>query len=327
MKIYLLIASLFLTSCFPIGDLLPDFVPFTKELSLEAKTLCVKDNPSRSVEECDVKKCFASPLTLIAMQELLIEAGQVLTEVGLTWVIEAGSGIAAERFNAHLPWDDDVDLGVFKEDINETILMSIEGKLREKGLDFKPLFGTSMMQNITGYQGLYQVAYGESRFYRLILSENPSINKVDLRNLWLRYTHGSSMLPHLDVFLYEEKSPGRYAYESSHFNVLQLKNRTFPKEVLVPAKTISVLGRSFPTVANIVEYGKIAYQTDDIVNNFYVNRNHSAGCKPLNFPDIRKHPELLNFILDYLEFSYARPAAVALGLKFDRGAVYNRFFP
>ncbi len=316
-----------LSSCFPVGDLLPDFEPFSKELSIEAKNKCVEENPKLTAETCDVKKCFASPLTLVAMQELLMEASEVLNEIGITWFLESGSAIAAERFNAHLPWDDDVDLGVFADQINEQILSEIENKFRKKGLEFKPLWGTKLMQNITGYQGLFQVAYGESRFYRLILSEKPTIDKVDLHNLWLRYVNASSMLPHLDVFIYEETSPGNYSYKARHFAAAQFKNKTLAKDSLVPTKEISVLGKNFPTIRNISEFSKVSYRTDDIINNFYIDRNHSAGCKAMNFPDIRKHPELLNFILDYLDYSFSRPAAKALGMSFDRSAVYKRFFP
>lgn len=329
MKTHLIIsiALLFLSSCFPVGDLLPDFEAFTQELSLDAKQKCVKENPKLTIDECNVKHCLASPLTLVAMQDLLIETAQVLNEIGITWFLDSGSTIAAERFHAHLPYDDDVDLGVFKEDLTKSVVATMETKLRERGFDFKPLFGSSMMQNITGYQGLIQVAYGQSRFYRLILSEKPNINKTDLHNLWMRYSNASSMLPHLDIFSYEEKSPGNYIYTSKHFTAMYLKGKTIPKKILLPTKQISVLGQQFPTINNFIEYGKLVYHTDDLTNNFYINRNHSAGCKAMNFPDIRQHPETLNFLLDYLAYSYSRPAAKALNLKFDRDAVYKIYFP
>jgi hypothetical protein len=318
---------LIMSGCLPSGDLLPDFAPFKKELSLDAKKKCVEENSALTLEQCDIKNCLASPLTLIAMQELLLVTKDVLNELGITWFLESGSAIAAERFRAHLPWDDDVDTGVLGHEITPDVLRKMRAAFNKRGFAFEPLFGDPLLRNAVGYQGLFQVAYSENRFYRLLLSENPLLNSDDLKNLWIRYSRASSMLPHLDVFIYEKKNDSEYSFQARHFAKTQLKNKLLPQDIILPTRKINVLGEEFNTMNDVQRFSKVSYNTDNIVYDFYVNRQHSKGCKTLSFKDIRKHPETLDFLLDYLEYVYQRPAAKNLGIKFDKETVRKIYFP
>ncbi|USN51195.1 MAG: LicD family protein [Myxococcales bacterium] len=316
---FFLITPIFLmiTGCFPSSDLLPVFNLFSKQTPKEALVNCLAENPKLGEKGCDIKQCFASPITLVAMQDLLINTSEALNDLKINWWLDSGSAIAAYRFNAHLPWDDDVDLGVLASEINQNVLERIRKKLFQKGFEFRPLFGTSMMRNITGYQGIYQVAYRKNKFFSLLLSQNPEISPADLENYWLNYVEASAMMPHLDIFVFEEKGNGEWGYESDKFFKTQFKNQSMEKSILLPTKNINVLGKQFPIVNNINEYSKKSYQVDDIKNNFYFNRQHSKGCKAFSIKDIRKNPMMLEYIFEYLDFVYKTPAARALGIVYD----------
>ena len=161
----------------------------------------------------------------------------------INYWVDSGSAIAAERFNAHLPWDDDVDVGVLASEFDKNTRKKFAEKVYARGFEFKPLVGNALVSKITGRQGLSQLAFRKSRFEKLVLSLMPEINPVDLDNLWARYERGMSFLPHLDIFLWDEVSPGRYVYQSQHFRKLQMKENTLPKETLVGPKKVEILGK------------------------------------------------------------------------------------
>lgn len=324
-SLVLLAVIYFIPACVPSSDLFP-FVPdYKKSLSQDAINKCLEENPEANAFDCDIKNCLASPLTLLAMHELLINATEVLDELKINYWVDSGSAIAAERFNAHLPWDDDVDLGVLSSEFDESQRKKFADKVYARGFEFKPLIGNHVISKISGRQGLLQVAYRKSRFHKLVLSVMPEINPSDLDNLWLRYERGMSFLPHLDIFLWDEVSPGRYVYQARHFRELQMKKNTLPKESLVGPKKVEILGRKFRGIPNFAEYGEIMYGTKNLLTDFYVSREHSGGCKKLRFQDIRKHPELLEYLISYLEFVYSLPAAKAMVETYDSDKVRKRF--
>lgn len=318
-------AIFFIISCVPSSDLFPFIPDYKKSLSQEAINKCLEENPEAKAFDCDIKNCLASPLTLLAMHELLINATEVLDELKINYWVDSGSAIAAERFNAHLPWDDDVDLGVLTSEFNKKQIDKFARKIYERGFEFKPLVGNMLISKITGRQGLLQVAYRKSRFFKLVLGVIPEINTSDLDNLWIRYERGMSFLPHLDIFLWDEVSPGRYVYQARHFRELQMKENTLPKETLVGPKQVEILGKKFRAVQNFSEYGEIMYGTKNLLTDFYVSREHSGGCKKLRFQDIRKHPELLEYLISYLEFVYTLPAAQTMAKNYDGDKVRKRF--
>jgi hypothetical protein len=314
-----------LPSCYPTKDLLSVGPVFTPELSQEAINKCLEENTEVSKKECALKDCLSAPLTLLAMHELLIETASVLDELNIYYWIDSGSAIAAERFNAHLPWDDDVDLGIFSHDFDENKEALFTQKIYERGFEFKPLIGTKAISSLVGRQGLIQVAYRESRFKRLVLSVKPHINPADLHNLWLRYERAMSFLPHLDIFLFDESRAGSYAYKAKHFRDLQMTDAGIPKAYLFGPQKIDILGRSFNAVQNFIEYGKIMYKTDNLLLDFYISREHSLGCKKIRLKDIRNHEEILGYLISYLDFVYSLPAAKAMGAHFDSTQVKARF--
>lgn len=324
-KTFSLIMLLTLTGCLPQGDRFSAFNDFKEAMPNSALEKCMAENPGSTPEDCSLKNCLSSPLTLLGLHDLLLAADKAFKHVGIDYWIDSGTVIGSERFGAHLPWDDDVDLGVFSSDISPEVLQKMADFLQDEGLEFKPIIENKLVQNLVGYQGLYQIGYNKTRFIRLVLSHNPLINPVDLENLWTEYEATKSLVPHLDIFLYEDIGSGNYAYAATHFAKGQMKNRTIKKELLRQNRTISLLGKDFPTVESFKEYGKVVYGTDDLLNYFVISREHSGGCKVLKFRDVRQHKEFLDYLIRYLSFVYDHDAAKKLGISFDAHAARARF--
>jgi hypothetical protein len=312
-------------ACVPSSDLFPFIPEYKKTLSQTAINKCLEENPEARVYDCEIKNCLASPLTLLAMHELLINATEVLDELKIDYWVEGGSAIAAERFDAHLPWDDDVDLGAFSSQFDEKLRSKFAEKIYARGFEFKLLNGNPAVNIIAGRQGLWQVAYRKSRFNKLVLGILPEINPVDLDNLWLRYERGMSFAPHLDIFLWDEVAPGHYAYQSRYFRKLNMKEKTISRRTLLGPKKVTVLGREFGALQDFGDYGNIIYNSKNLLTDFYISREHSAGCEKLRFKDIRNHPELLEYLVGYLEFVYNLPAAKPLVPNYDSDKVRRRF--
>lgn len=314
--------TMLLDGCRPTSDLFPFDTNFTLELSDQAKDLCMRDNPLVSRHDCNLKNYLSSPLTLLAMQDLLDTASKAFEELGINYFVESGTAIGAGRFDAHLPWDDDVDVGVFAKDFDENAKKAFTKKIYDAGFEFKPLIGIAGIDKMVGRQGLMQVAYRKSRFSKLVLSVMPTINPTDLENLWQRYERAMSFLPHLDVFIWDEIKPDRYAYRAHHFSPKIMKENGLPKSLFL--SEVTILGKKFKGIADLSTYGETAYGTKNLLTDFYISREHQTGAK-LRFKDIREHRETLEFFLRYLDYVYTLPAAKDMGLVFDSDSIRKRF--
>ena len=67
-------------------------------------------NPSVTRKQCDIKRCLSNPLLLKGMDKLLRDVDDVLKSLKIRYWIEGGTVFGARRFQAFLPWDDDVDI-------------------------------------------------------------------------------------------------------------------------------------------------------------------------------------------------------------------------
>lgn len=63
--------------------------------------------------------------------EILIHVGELLDKHGIKWYLIGGNAIGAVRHGGFIPWDDDVDIAIFKEDENKFL------KICEEELDSK----------------------------------------------------------------------------------------------------------------------------------------------------------------------------------------------
>ena len=295
--------SIIISSCFPKDDLFEALNKFDVELPQVAIDKCLKKNPLVSEFSCNVKNCLASPLTLLAVQELLIEVDAALKKVDIDYWVDSGSAIGAAR-GFLLPWDDDVDLGVLRENFSAEKIKKLKEELAHRGFSLAPHTSPLFLNNAFGVGGLYQVSYGKDRFLALIYKNAPSTTFVDAENLWTKYQLSGSHFPHLDIFEFVEPKPGMITYAARLFARGQWKGQLIEKNKIVGNRQVEILGRSYPGVKDPDEYFRIAYHTDKILNDFVIFQDHKPRCEKLRFDDIREHKELLQFFLDYLQFVF-----------------------
>ena len=62
--------------------------------------------------------------------EILIELDRVCKEENLTYFLEGGTLLGALRHGGFIPWDDDIDVLMPREDYNRLIDVFREGKLK-----------------------------------------------------------------------------------------------------------------------------------------------------------------------------------------------------
>ena len=102
--------------------------------------------------EEDIKKCFAEVMTQEEDRILsdLIDAWSMVTkELNIRWSICAGTYIGAIRNGGRIPWDDDFDVTVLKEDIP---------KLEKMGDILAPL-----SISVAKFWGGYKIFYNDNR--------------------------------------------------------------------------------------------------------------------------------------------------------------------
>jgi hypothetical protein len=292
-----------ISSCIDKNDLFPFTEDFKPVLAQTAIDKCLADNPGVSSTSCDIKNCFASPVTLLALKELLIEVDKALKKVGVKYWVDSGSAIGAYR-HFLLPWDDDVDLGVIKEDFTPAKRELLKKELVRQGFSFGPLTSPSWLQSATGVEGVWQVSLGKARFLALVNRYKPDINPIDADNLWESYDLQNRLYPSLDIFEFIEVEPGKYTYAAKTLATNQWKNKLIDKDKLVGSKTVSIFGKDYPGIEDEKEYFKVAYHTDDILHDFVIFQDHKPRCEKLRLKDIRKHPEMLEYMFSYLSYVF-----------------------
>lgn len=290
-------------SCYPKDDLFEALNTYEPTLSQKAIDKCLVENPTVSEFSCNIKNCLASPLTLLAVQELLIEVDKALKKVGIDYWIDAGSAIGAYR-GFLLPWDDDVDLGVLRDNFGPEKIEKLKQELFSQGFALAPHTSPLPLNNAFGVEGLYQVSYLKNRFIALIYRHHPNTSSVDAENLWIRYEKSGSHFPQLDIFEYVEPKPGKITYAARMFAEGQLKGQLLTKDKMVGDKKINILGKTYPGIVNPEEYFKVVYGTDNILYDFVIFQDHKPRCEKLRFKDIRSHKELLGYFFDYLKFIF-----------------------
>lgn len=309
-RIYVVCMSIF-AGCIP-----PPYEPFVEDfpgtLSEEAIQKCMQANPSVPRVACELKRSLSSPIKLLAIEDLLISIDQALNKVGVPYWVDAGLLIGAMRFGAPLPWDDDVDVGVFEEDFPSEKMAALTAELAEQGLELKPAFEPQGMMSLLGREGLYHVSYTKPRYLRNVYKYRPSISAADAENMWLRYDAELRLFPHVDIFVFTQIEPDKYKYKASTFDA-QCKG-LFDRATLASNKKIEFLGQNYPGVENFSDYTKVCYGPSDILPDFVINTEHK-----LAFPwkvrlknIVQDHPEYLRLFSEYLRFvfkeKYAGPS-------------------
>lgn len=102
----------------------------------------------------------------ILSQELLNLFVNICNKHGITYWLDYGTLLGAQRHSSYVPWDDDIDIGMMRTDFNK-LLDVISSELEELNLSKKVFVNINRM-NVSGYpipfiQIFYQ-PYGDSIF-------------------------------------------------------------------------------------------------------------------------------------------------------------------
>lgn len=195
----------------------------------------------------DTERCYASiisdvpdyiyenkwtpPCCLKAIRETALHVFNILEKNSVRYWLEGGSLLGAARHNDIIPWDYDVDLGIYEEDIKncEHILKAKEGQyVDEEGFVWE--------------KGL------EGDFVRVQYSD---IN----RN-------------HVDIFPFYSKSGimTKNTWFKSH-----RQDTEFPEHYLIPLTKISFIGRNVSAPNNVKDFLELKFGKGVIQNPQYPN--------------------------------------------------------
>lgn len=124
---------------------------------------------------------------------------KILEKQNITYWIIGGTTLGAVRHNDIVPWDDDVDIGMFEKDLDK--LLSINGELKKYG------FEIAFSWKIYKFRKIGQ-EYPFIDIFCYIKEGNTYImNRADLRNIWKN-----------EYYLEDELFPLK-KYKFGHLNV------------------------------------------------------------------------------------------------------------
>lgn len=206
-----------------------------------------KDPDLRIMQECD------------AIQLALL--GKIFKKHGLEWWMDYGSLLGAVRHKGFIPWDDDMDIGMRREDVKKAY-----GVLKE---ELEP-YGFEVYANNGGTLG---VGYKHSQtgvwcdicpVDDRYLTEPIEESKKQLRDQAEKYRSESRRLKHkmtsekrktlIEKYLPQTLSDGKHVLFCPEFGVTV--GRIFEETVIYPLSTVSFEGYEFPAPCKAEEYLK-----------------------------------------------------------------------
>lgn len=227
-------------------------------------------------------QCMTAPKTLRDMQQIAVDTSSALKEIGITHWLDWGTLLGAYRFAAPMPYDDDVDFGLLRNEY-EAHKEELSQKLAEKGYDIE-----------------YRDAdLNGSHIPAVLFKNNPN-------------------RPHLDLFLFEPM-PGKSSYLKFSSYFWHQKTREvinegmgFPRDVIFAADgslhKIKLAGVEFNAPVNIEAYFARQYPDPNILTNFMITQNHGSGlcADRVTIKNIQKDRKSLNRMLLHLEKTFAQ---------------------
>lgn len=115
-------------------------------------------------------KCMPQT-TMIALYKMMYDIDKILNKYSINYFVDGGTLLGAVRHKGLIPWDDDLDIGIFSKDYNRLI---------------------SILKDVEQYGYNY--------------STEGSIIKIYIKNLWIKDNKNNIWgTPTLDIFIWKEK--------------------------------------------------------------------------------------------------------------------------
>ncbi len=251
------------------------FPKLSKPYSDAGYAECMAQNPSLSRAECDVESCLSPQLTLVGLKRLLTDIAPVFTAMKLTYWLDGASIYGGIRFNAFIPWDDDVDVGVIAREF-EPRVEELRSKLAALGYELHPVY-SSTNAAFRGFFGgspdFWQAVMTKPVLDGVQLSLASTLSAEFLQRSYLRYL-SADYLPHLDIFVFDEQGDKLF---------MRAYNISYPKEAVLgpdgPGQ-LTILGSNYSMPYNPDLYastyiGKTIVIKEDVA----IQREHgSSAC-------------------------------------------------
>jgi lipopolysaccharide cholinephosphotransferase len=190
--------------------------------------------------------------------QLMKDVHDVLEQSGVPYFIESGTLLGAVRHDGIIPWDDDIDVGIRKEDLEI---------LEKKALPLLKKMG-------------YDIAFPRDAFQRNITTMAESE--------WYGYQIYNNLC-HLDIFIYQTKKNGVMRYVTESFCAHQF----FYKKEIYPLKKYALGPLSVWGPQNPMPYLNRSYKDwkrNAVFHGWHTHPIASEITMDLNtIPDIQKN--------------------------------------
>ncbi|GAB2690028.1 LicD family protein [Aliiglaciecola sp. 3_MG-2023] len=171
-----------------------------------------------------------SDLTKQVCEEVLLALCDALTESGIKYYVDAGTLLGIYRDDAFIPWDDDFDIAVLRDDIEK--IRSNQGTL------------LTALERVSNQPWKITEYYAEQAF--------GLVKAGDTRSFKLEPTDANCQLPLIDLFVkYVDQHVMDYVIASRGFSMpsrhmLQLASFTFrDKSIFIPSDVEGYLSRHY----------------------------------------------------------------------------------
>ncbi len=228
--------------------------------------------------------------------ELLEQVDAICTKHGISYFLDSGTALGAVRHGGFIPWDDDVDIGMLREDYerflqiaqkeldqkyclqtreNEPNFGKYSAKIRKRGTVF-PEKGSEDLKERGIFVDVYPFDYTDSD----VRKANKHLNKARRLLLLLRFVQTKKrresaikrVFHKMATLLFrEEKLEGRYLKLCRRYSVptsnitcfsyrmAKDRNLVFSVEKMLPSRMIRFEGREFLIMRDYDYYLRVMY--------------------------------------------------------------------
>ena len=251
---------------------------------------CLLQHPSWDEAICQYSPCMTPPYVLLGLDKMLEDVSSTLKAQGVDFWLEGGTLLGAYRFQAIMPFDDDVDIQVFD--------WEFEGNIDALVTNFSKQ-GYSLRKR-EELSGLWQVHLTEPKFLELINSLD-SLSEEQKKEA-KEQGHGPIWL---DIFPMEKNGDTvKYVadWSSGEWPISQICDWNLSAGKCTFTKTLPIFDNNYPVPQDMEKFLEIAYGDSQVLTNIIVNSMHSSRCSDYKVyvEDLCEEPKWSDFFKEKL---------------------------